>query len=85
LAQEKTNQQQNSIKVPEINPHIYAQLTFNINAKITQWREEEPFLNNGADTTGYPHAKKKNSLFPTSHYVYKLIKNGSKTQGVGLA
>lgn len=42
-----------------ISPHKYGQLIFKKGANAIQWRKGNLF-NNGAETTGYPYAKKLN-------------------------
>jgi hypothetical protein len=42
----------NRIENPEMNPHTYCHLTFNIPAKAMQWEKKTAFSTNGAGTTG---------------------------------
>ena len=49
--------QLNRTKSPEINLHIYSQLTFDKGAKTIQWGKRRVFSTNGAETNGYSHAK----------------------------
>ena len=56
LAQEQTNDQQNRIENPEMDPQIYGQLIFNKAAKSIQWNKDISSAN-GIGKTGEQHAK----------------------------
>ena len=46
--------QLNRTENPEINLHIYSQLTFDKGAKTIQWGKEESFSTDGAETNRHP-------------------------------
>lgn len=55
LHKNRHTDQQNRTENPEINPHVYSQVTVNKRAKNIGERTDSS--TNGAGKTGYPHAE----------------------------